>query len=173
MKYTVRALSLDEAKDVVAGLKRLKKESLRKARLELTSHLSNLKLGPTGSSLSASAKPFMPLATSSVAAVGPPVDQVTLPLRETESTHLLRAGEGGGATSDTSVVNTRQQKCRNQKKNRHHCQDSEVSDSSSDASSSPSSSKNGKKKKVGVNNKVNIPDFSGKYANPQNAASAF
>ena len=55
----------------------------------------------------------------------------------------------------------------------HHCHDSEVSDSSSDASSSPSSSNNGKKKKAGVNNKVNIPNFGGKYANPQNAASAF
>ena len=89
-KYTVRALSLDEAKDMVAGLKRLEKENLRKARLELTSRLSNLKLGPTGSSLSASAKPFMPLATSSVVAAGPPMDQVTLPLRDAESTHPLR-----------------------------------------------------------------------------------
>ena len=83
------------------------------------------------------------------------------------------AGEGGGAASDTSVVSTKWQKRRNQKKNCHHRHDSEVSDSSSDASSSPSSSSNGKKKKAGVNNKVNVPDFGGKYANPQNAASAF
>ena len=134
-KYTVRALSLDEAKDVVAGLKRLERENLHKARLELTSRLSNLKLGPTGSSLSASAKPFMPLTTSSVAAVGPSMDQVMLPLKDAESTHLLRAGEGGGAASDTSVVSTRQQKRRNRKKNRRHHNDSEVSDSSSDTSS--------------------------------------
>ena len=172
-KYTVRALSLDEAKDVVAGLKRLEKENLHKARLELTSCLSNLKLGPTGSSLSASAKPFMPLATSSVVAAGLPMDQVTLPLRDAESTHPLRAGEGGGVASDTSVVSTKWQKHRNRKKNCRHRHDSEVSDSSSDASSSPSSSSNGKKKKAGVNNKVNVPDFGGKYANPQNAASAF
>ena len=106
-KYTVRALSLDEAKDVVAGLKRLERENLRKACLELTSRLSNIKLGPTGSSLSASAKPFMPLATSSIAAVGPSMDQVTLPLRDAESTHPLQVGEGGGAASDTSVVSTK------------------------------------------------------------------
>ena len=112
-KYTVRALSLDEAKDVVAGLKRLEKENLHKVHLELTSCLSNLKLGPTGSSLSASAKPFMPLATSSVATAGPPMDQVTLPLRDVESTRPLRAGEGGGAASDTSVVSTKRQKRRN------------------------------------------------------------
>ena len=172
-KYTVRALSLDEAKDVVAGLNRLEKENLHKACLELTSRLSNLKLGPTGSSLSASAKPFMPLATSSVVAAGLPMDQVTLPLRDVESTRPLRAGEGGGAASDTSVVSTKWQKHRNRKKNRHHHHDSEVSDSNSDASSSPSFSSNGKKKKAGVNNKVNVPDFGGKYANPQNAASAF
>ena len=173
VKYTVRALSLDEAKDVVAGLKRLERENFRKARLELTSRLSNVKLGPTGSSLSASAKPFMPLATSFVVAVGPPTEQVTLPLRDTESTGPPRTGGGGGATSDTSVVSTKQQKCRNRKKNRRHRHDSEVSDSSSDASSSPSSSNNGRKKKTGVNNKVNVPDFGGKYANPHNAAGAF
>ena len=112
-KYMVRALSLDEAKDMVAGLKRLERENLRKVRLELTSHLSNLKLGPTGSSLSASAKPFMPLATSSIAAAGASMDQVTLPLRDAESTHPLQVGEGGSATSDTSVVSTKQQKRRN------------------------------------------------------------
>ena len=172
-KYMVRALSLDEAKDVVAGLKRLEKENLCKAHLELTSRLSNLKLGPTGSSLSASAKPFMPLATSSVAAAGLPMDQVTLPLRDAESTHPLQAGEGSGAASDTSVVSTKRQKRKNRKKNHRHHHDSEVSDSSSDTSSSPSSSSNGKKKKAGVNNKVNVPDFGGKYANPQNAASTF
>ena len=59
---------------MVAGLKRLEKENLQKVLLELTNHLSTLKLGPTGSSLSASAKPFLPLATSSVTAAGPPPD---------------------------------------------------------------------------------------------------
>ena len=112
-KYTVRALSLNEAKDVVAGLKRLERENLQKACLELTNRLSNLKLGPTGSSLSASTKPFMPLATSSIMAAGPPMDQVTLPPRETETTHLSRASEEGG---DTSAVNASQQRHRNRKK---------------------------------------------------------
>ena len=42
--------SKNEAKDVVAGLKRLERENLCKAHLELTSRLSNIKLGPTGSS---------------------------------------------------------------------------------------------------------------------------
>ena len=172
-KYTVRALSLDEAKDVVAGLKRLEKENLHKACLELTSRLSNLKLGPLGSSLSASAKPFMPLATSSVAAVESPTDQTTLPLRDTGSTSPPRIGEGGGAISVTSVTSTKRQKHRNRKKNNHHRHDSEVSDSSSDTSSSTSPSSKGKKKKAGVNNKVNVPDFGGKYANGQNVVSAF
>ena len=49
--------------------------------------------------------------------------------------------------------------------------DSKVSDSSSDAFLSPSLKNSGKKKKAGV--KINIPNFGGKHANPQDAASAF
>ena len=79
-KYMVWALSLDEAKDLVAGLKRLERENLREACLELMNCLSTLKLGCSGSSPSTSAKPFLPLATSSVMAAGPPLDPVTLPL---------------------------------------------------------------------------------------------
>ena len=109
-KYMVQALSLDEAKDLVARLKRLERENLRKAHLKLTNCLSNLKLRPTGSSLSASAKPFMPLATSSITATKLLMDHVTLPPREAETTHLLPTREEGGAASDTSVVNVSQRK---------------------------------------------------------------
>ena len=54
----VRAISLQEAKELLVGLKRLEKESLRKACLELQAQLSAWQLGST---LSAAAKPFIPL----------------------------------------------------------------------------------------------------------------
>ena len=49
---------------MVRGMKRLEKESLRKARLDLCQRLSALQLGQN-TTLSVSAKPFVPLATSS------------------------------------------------------------------------------------------------------------
>ena len=60
----VKAISLVEADEMVRGMKRLEKESLRKARLELCQRLSALQLGHN-TTLSVSAKPFVPLATSS------------------------------------------------------------------------------------------------------------
>ena len=81
-KYTVRAISTTEAQELVQGLKRLEKEDFCKVHLELSNKLSSLHLGQTNSSLSASAKPFVPLATSSITATGiPPPGGTTLPLR--------------------------------------------------------------------------------------------
>ena len=60
----VKAISLAEADEMVRGIKRLEKESLRKARLDLCQKLSALQLGQN-TTLSVSAKPFVPLATSS------------------------------------------------------------------------------------------------------------
>ena len=65
-KYTVSAISTNEAQELVQGLKWLEKEDLHKVHLELSNKLSALQLGQTSSSLSASAKPFAPLATSSL-----------------------------------------------------------------------------------------------------------
>ena len=60
----VKAISLGEADDMVWGMKRLERESLRKVRLELCQRLSALWLGQN-TTLSVSAKPFVLLATSS------------------------------------------------------------------------------------------------------------
>ena len=60
----VKAISLVEADEMVCGMKRLEKESLRKVRLELCQRLSALQLGQN-TTLSVSAKPFVPLTTSS------------------------------------------------------------------------------------------------------------
>ena len=92
-KIKAKAISLQEANDMIVGLKRLDKEDLKKARIELHHWLSSWRLGNTGSNLSTSAQPFVPLATSSVTGTRPqgvvnvpsqaslpPADPVTCPL---------------------------------------------------------------------------------------------
>ena len=81
-KYTVHAISTAEVQELILGLKCLEKEDLRKVHLELSNRLSSLQLGQTNSSLSTSAKPLVPLATSSVTTTGiPPPSGTTLPLK--------------------------------------------------------------------------------------------
>ena len=63
-KYTVHAISTTEAQELIQGLKCLEKEDFCKVHLELSNRLSSLRLEQTNSSLSTSAKPFVPLATS-------------------------------------------------------------------------------------------------------------
>ena len=66
-----RMISLQEANDMIVELKRLDKEDLKKACMELHHQLSSWRLGNTGSTLSASAQSFVPLATSSVMGTRP------------------------------------------------------------------------------------------------------
>ena len=68
-KIKARVISLQEVNDMIVGLKRLDKEDLKKARMELHHRLSSWRLGNTGSNLSATARPFVPLATSSTTGV--------------------------------------------------------------------------------------------------------
>ena len=70
-KIKARAISLQEANDMIVGLKRLDKEDLKKARMELHHQLSLWRLRNTGSNLSAMAQPFVLLATSSNTVVRP------------------------------------------------------------------------------------------------------
>ena len=114
-KIKARAISLQEANDMIVGLKRLDKEDLKKARMELHHRLSSWRLGNTGSNLSAMAQPFVPLATSSNTAVRPlgavnapapmplppPADPVTRPLYTLEDE---------GAT--TEVVTPKKKNCK-------------------------------------------------------------
>ena len=103
-KYTVHAISTTEAQELIQGLKHLEKEDLHKVHLELSNRLSSLCLGQTNSSLSASAKPFVPLATSSVTATGVlPPSGTTLPLRNpTEVTRPLYTTDDDGFTTDAT-----------------------------------------------------------------------
>ena len=64
-KIKARVISLQEANDMIVELKRLDKEDLKKAHMDLHHRLSSWRLGNTWSNLSAMAQPFVPLATSS------------------------------------------------------------------------------------------------------------
>ena len=103
-KYTVYAISTTEAQELVQGLKHLEKEDFRKVHLELSNKLSSLHLGQTTSSLSASAKTFVPLATSSITAMGvPPPGGTTLPPKGTmDATRPLYTTDDDGFTTDAA-----------------------------------------------------------------------
>ena len=178
-KYTVCAISTTEAQELVQGLKCLEKEDFHKVCLELSNRLSSLCLGQTNSSVFTSAKFFMPLATSSITAMGiPPPGGTTLPLNGfMEATRPLYTTDDDGFTTDAASPKKKKNRQGQQGKNRGHhsaTSDTGVSDSGSDTSATTNGGRHGrKKKKAGVNNKVNIPEFGGKDAHPHDVASTF
>ena len=178
-KYTVCAISITEVQELILGLKHLDKEDLRKVHLELSNKLSSLCLGQTNSSLSASAKPFLPLATSSVTVTGmPPRSGTTLPLKDPiEVTRPLYTTDDDGFTTDAASPKKKKNRRGQWGRNHGHhsaTSDTGVSDSGSDTSASTAGGRRGKKKKKArVNNKVNIPEFRGKDAHPHDVASTF
>ena len=180
----VKAISLVEADEMVRGMKRLEKESLRKARLELCQRLSALQLGQS-TTLSISAKPFVPLATSSQMGINgsgtegsgiqgsipnPPPPPPPTPPRQLSGTGIPRRppdsssseDEGTvteGTTTDSSVIPAKKGSHKRGKrgKKKKKSSRSETGESGSEAASSERSSK----KKAGVTNKINIPEFTG------------
>ena len=104
-KIKARVISLQEANDMIVGLKRLDKEDLKKAPMELHHRLSSWRLGNTGSNLSVTAQPFVLLATSSTTGVRPlgaanaPAQALLLPPAD-PVTHPLYTSEDGGATTE-------------------------------------------------------------------------
>ena len=103
-KNTVRAISTTEAQELVQGLKCLEKEDFRKVHLELSDKLFSLCLGQTNSSLSTSAKPFMPLATSSITVMRVlPPGGTTLPTKGfLDATRPLYTTDDDGFTTDAA-----------------------------------------------------------------------
>ena len=136
-------------------------------------------MGQINSSLSTSAKPFIPLATSSVTATGvPPPSGTTLSSRNpTEVTRPLYTTDDDGFTTNAASPKKKKNRRGQWGRNRGHhsiTSDTEVSDSGSDTSATTTRGRHGKKKKKAkVNNKVNIPEFRGKDAHPHDVASAF
>ena len=114
-KIKARVISLQEANDMIVGLKRLDKEDLKKARMELYHQLSLWRLGNTGSNLSALAQPFVPLAIPSITAVRPlgvvnVLAPMLLPPPADPVTHPLYTSEDKGAT--TEAVTPKRKNCK-------------------------------------------------------------
>ena len=115
-RWRVRCVSVSEASEILAGCKRLEKESLRRACWDLQHRFSSMQLH---SPLSATASPFQPGAASSSALVDdiprdyPARDGLTrsspprgstrgLPVREATPNHHYTSDEDGVST-DTSI----------------------------------------------------------------------
>ena len=185
-KIKARAISLQEANDMIVGLKRLDKEDLKKAHMELHHQLSSWRLGNTGSNLSATAQPFVPLATSSSTGIRllgvanapaqapllPQADPVTCP---------LYTSEDEGATTEAVTPKKKNRKRDSRGKWSRRGSQTETCDSGSETASFSSStgvsdSSMGwrcNKKKGGVSNKVHIPEFDDKTGNTEGAGEAF
>ena len=138
-KYTVCAISTTDAQELVQGLKHLEKEVFHKVHLELSNRLSSLCLGQTNSSLSTSAKPFVPLATSSITAMGvPPLGGTTLPLKGSmDATRPLYTTDDDGFTTKAASPRKKKNRQGQQGRNRGHrnvTSNTGVSDSGSDTS---------------------------------------
>ena len=114
-RWRVKCVSISEASEIVAECKRLEKESLRRARLELQKRFSGMQVDST---LSATARPFQPQATLHSSnededqPVGPPRSGwsgnrptpglvSSSPVRRTPFHHPL-SSEEEGASSDAS-----------------------------------------------------------------------
>ena len=185
-KIKARVISLQEANDMIVGLKRLDKEDLKKARMELHHRLSLWRLGNTGSNLSAMAQPFVPLATSSNTAVRPlgvvnAPAPMPLPPPADPVTHPLYTSEDKGAT--TEVVTPKKKNCKRSSRGNQSKRGSQTKTcdsgsettgfSSSTGVSDSSTGRRCNKKKGGVNNKVHIPEFDGKTSNDEGVGEAF
>ena len=92
----VQAVSLQEAKDILAGLKCLEKATLKR----LQAQLSAMQLGST---LSVTAKPFTPLAASSGTMMAPSAAPRPLPIGE-QPTRAFYMSDDDGTTTNASVV---------------------------------------------------------------------
>ena len=177
-KIKARAISLQEANDMIVGLKRLDKEDLKKAWMELHHQLSLWRLRNTGSNLSATALPFVPLATSSNTVVRPlgaanaPVQTLLLPPAD-PVTRAPYTSEDEGATTEAVPPKKKNLKRGSRGKQNKRGSQTETCDSGPETASFSSSTgvsdssigRRRNKKKGGVNNKVHIQEFDGKTSN--------
>ena len=185
-KIKARAISLQEANNMIVGLKRLDKGDLKKARMELHHRLSSWRLGNTESNLSATAQPFVPLATSSntgvrsLGAANAPAPAPFLPPAD-PVTHPLYTSEDEGATTEAVTPKKKNRKRGSRGKRSKRGSQTETCDSGSETASFSSSTgvsnssmgQRCNKKKGGVNNKVHILEFDGKTSNTEGAGEAF
>jgi len=173
-KWKVRCVSLSEAAEILAGCKRLERENLRRARLDLRSRLSSTQLH---SSLSATAKPFKPLAASSANTLMKGVfrrPDLAGEVSQTGPTNLASAEAPTRPlyTSDDEGALTDSPSNRRPPKKKRGSRSSRSGRESSDTEGSTSLGGR-RKKKDGFSNKLQIPEFGGRKEHPTGAAEAF
>ena len=148
----VRAVSLQEAKDILVGLKHLEKETLKR----LQAQLSVMQLGST---LSVTAKPFTPLAASSGTAMAPNAAPRPLAIGD-QPTRALYMSDDDGTTTDASVIPKKKSFHKRGRRGGRRGRRSLSSSQTDSSSASSVGSQAGKKK--GVTAKVSIPEYFGK-----------
>ena len=174
-RWRVKCVSVSEASEIVAGCKRLEKEHLRWARLELQKRFSEMQVD---SMLSATARPSQPQITphssnederqhprSGWPGSRPTPGHVSSsPVGRTPFHHPL-SSEDDGASSDAS---------HRDRPHRKRCgsRGSRKSRSGSDSDETCSSLRR-QKKKDGFSSKIQIPEFGGKKGHPNDVADAF
>ena len=176
-RWRVQCVSVSEASEILAGCKRLEKESLRRACWDIQHRLSSMQLH---SPLSATARLFQPRAAPSSALVddtprdypagdglvrGSPAQGSTtgLPVRGTTPNHHYTSDEEGVSTdTTTSEKSFRKRRSSRSRGNR--------SGSDSDETLT---SRGRQKKKDGFSSKIQIPEFGGKKGHPHDVADAF
>ena len=130
-------------------------------------------------SLSASAKPFVPLTASSATATRPAQGGNFPPMGQSmEPIWPLYTTDNEGTTTDCSSVSKLPQRQGSHSSKRHKKSaqsDTRVSNSGSESSSSlaSASDRGTRKKKTGVNAKVTIPEFGGKTSHSHDVVGAF
>ena len=174
-RWRVKCVSVSEASEIVAGCKRLQKEHLRRARLELQKRFSEMQVDST---LSATARPFQPQVTphslnederqhprSGWSGSRPIPGHGSSSLVGRTPFHHLLLSEDEGASSDASCHDRPLHK-------RHGSRGSQKSQSGSDSDDTRSSLRR-QKKKDGFSSKIQIPEFGGKKGHPNDVADAF
>ena len=176
--WRVKCISTTEVGEILAGCKRIEKESLRWARWELQQWFSALQVDST---LSATVQPFQPRVTPQspreddaprrspvrhgLAGSSPAPGFVPgPPLRRAFPSHHQSSDDDGVGT-DTSIVDrTPRRRCGSQRSHSGH--------SGSDSDGTRSSG--GRcKKKDGFSSKIQIPEFGGKKGHAHDVAGAF
>ena len=176
--WRVKCISTSEAGEILAGCKRIEKESLRRVRWELQQWFSALQVNST---LSATAQPFQPRVApqSSQEDDAPRSSPVRhglggsspapgfapgSPLRRAFLSHHQSSDDDGVGT-DTSIADrTPRRRCGSQR-SRSSCSGSD--------SDGTRSSGGRRKKKDGFSSKIQIPEFGGKKGHTHNVAGAF
>ena len=176
--WRVKCISTTEAGEILAGCKRIEKESLRWARWELQQQFSALQVEST---LSAAAQPFQPRVTPQsfredeaprrspvrhgLAGSSPaPGFSPGPPLRRAFPSHHQSSDDDGVGT-DTSIADRTPHRRRGSRR-------SHSSHSGSDSDGTHSSG-GWHKKKDGFSSKIQIPEFGGKKSHAHDVAGAF